>query len=75
MELEAKSAEVKEMYILLVGLEEKVRRLQRVLEPFVKEELYKGRRVEFTDHPYVVKVDGLHEGEPLIMGTGICITT
>lgn len=75
MGLEVKSAEVKEMYVLLISLEEKVRRLQRVLEPFVKEELYKGRRVEFTDHPYVVKVDGLHEGEPLIMGTGIKVRT
>lgn len=46
-----------------------------MLEPLIEEELYKGCKVEFTDHPYVVKVDGLHNGEPIVMGTGIKIKT
>jgi len=33
MGVEVKGAEVKEMYILLTGLEEKARKLQRMLEP------------------------------------------
>ncbi len=37
--------------------------------------LYNGKSVERTEHPHIVKVNGVASGEPIILGTGIMIRT
>jgi uncharacterized protein (DUF433 family) len=49
-------------------LRDEVRTLSRTLK--------KGRKSTLsTDHPYIVRVDGVRGGEPIIRGTGICVRT
>ena len=37
--------------------------------------LYHGKSVERTDHPHIVKVQGVGSGEPVILGTHIMVRT
>lgn len=40
-----------------------------------KQPLYQGRPIERTDHPHIVKVQGVASGEPIIYGTRIMVRT
>jgi uncharacterized protein (DUF433 family) len=37
--------------------------------------VYGDKHIERTEHPYVVKVQGVASGEPIILGTGIMVRT
>lgn len=37
--------------------------------------LYHGKPIERTEHPHVVKVQGVGSGEPIILGTRIMVRT
>lgn len=39
------------------------------------ENLYHGKPIEKTDHPHIVKVRGVGNGEPIINGTRIMVRT
>src|SRR3990172_7243082 len=39
------------------------------------ENIYKGKVVEYTEHPHIVKVQGVANGEPIILGTRIMVRT
>jgi uncharacterized protein (DUF433 family) len=36
---------------------------------------YQGKPVQKTDHPHIVKVQGVASGEPVILGTRIMVRT
>lgn len=36
---------------------------------------YQGRAIERTEHPHVVKVEGVASGEPIILGTRMMVRT
>jgi uncharacterized protein (DUF433 family) len=40
-----------------------------------KDRLYKNKSIVRTDHPHVVKVEGVASGEPTIVGTRIMVRT
>ena len=40
-----------------------------------KTNIYQGKSVERTEHPHVVKVQGVASGEPVIFGTRIMVRT
>ena len=40
-----------------------------------QEILYQGKPIERTDHPHIVKVQGVASGEPIILGTRIMVRT
>ena len=40
-----------------------------------KKILYYGKPIERTDHPHIVKVQGVAGGEPIILGTRIMVRT
>ena len=42
---------------------------------YVSKRGYKGRPIERTDHPHIVKVPGVASGEPIILGTRIMVRT
>ena len=37
------------------------------------EHLYHGKAIEQTDHPHIVRIQGVSSGEPLIFGTRIMV--
>ena len=41
----------------------------------LKQQLYQGLPIERTDHPHIVKVQGVASGEPIICGTRIMVRT
>ena len=40
-----------------------------------KKALYYGKPIERTDHPHIVKVQGVAGGEPIILGTRVMVRT
>ena len=37
------------------------------------QQIYNGKMVEPTDHPHIVKIQGVSDGEPIIFGTRIMV--
>jgi uncharacterized protein (DUF433 family) len=37
--------------------------------------MYKGKPIEYTEHPHIVMVEGVASGEPIISGTRIMVRT
>jgi uncharacterized protein (DUF433 family) len=40
-----------------------------------KTKIYKGKTIDYTDHPHIIKVQGVGSGEPIILGTRIMVRT
>ncbi len=41
----------------------------------MKRKIYRGKNIENTEHPHIIKVQGVCGGEPIILGTGIMVRT
>lgn len=41
----------------------------------MSENIYQGKPIQRTDHPHIVKVEGIGSGEPIILGTRIMVRT
>jgi uncharacterized protein (DUF433 family) len=49
--------------------------LNHDLEDNMQNKLYYGKLIEKTEHPHIVKIQGVAGGEPIILGTRIMIRT
>ena len=78
--------EARQIYARLISLEAEVRRLRELVKPLVEDEwlkrvrgegkpAYDGLMIEYTDHPHIVKVEGVVGGEPVIFGHRIPVRT
>ncbi|MGQ9625377.1 MAG: DUF433 domain-containing protein [Anaerolineae bacterium] len=78
--------EARQIYTRLISLEAELRRLRELVKPLVEDEwlkriqdegkpAYDGLKIEYTDHPHIVKVEGVVGGEPVIFGHRIPVRT
>ncbi len=78
--------EARQIYTRLISLEAEVRYLRKLVKPLVEDEwlnrirdngkpAYDGLKIEYTDHPHIVKVEGVVGGEPVIFGHRLSVRT